>query len=46
VEFIGCRAGVDSKATEPDIAEREKLKALEEGCDNLMTILYIHGGGL
>lgn len=46
VEFIGSRAGVDGKATEPDISEQEKLKSLERECQSSMTVLYIHGGGL
>lgn len=46
VEFIGRRSGVKGKATEPDISEQDKLKALESECESDITILYIHGGGL
>jgi hypothetical protein len=46
VEFIGIRSGVPNDAPEPAIAEEEKLQALEKECENDMTILYIHGGGL
>ena len=45
VEFIGRRLNVASDAPEPSIPEHEKLKALEEGCESDMTILYLHGGG-
>lgn len=46
VEFIGCRSRVGGKATEQDIPEQDKLKALERECGNDMTVLFIHGGAL
>ncbi|PQE06947.1 hypothetical protein CJF32_00009234 [Rutstroemia sp. NJR-2017a WRK4] len=46
LEFVGNRAGADAKAAEPDIPEVDKLKALENECENDFTILFLHGGGL
>ncbi|KAF2235268.1 alpha/beta-hydrolase [Viridothelium virens] len=46
VEFIGPRQGVASDAPEPQLPEVDKLRALEDECENDLTILYIHGGGL
>ena len=46
VEFIGARKSANENASEPSMPEGEKLKRLQDDCENDMTILYVHGGGL
>ncbi|PQE23645.1 hypothetical protein CJF31_00006302 [Rutstroemia sp. NJR-2017a BVV2] len=40
LEFVGNRAGADTKAADPDLPEVDKLKVLENEYENDFTILF------
>jgi hypothetical protein len=43
-EWVGPRAGVDRKAPEPEMGEREKYRMLMREVRNDTVLMYAHGG--
>lgn len=46
VEWMGGRAGADSKSPEPQIPEYDKYKSLDSETDaDAPVVIFVHGGG-